>query len=133
MNGAVALYGLLKQASGLVALVADRIYPDILPQPVPNGTCITYQRLSGGSARGALSDPPLKDDTFQVSVWGKSRTDVLLAADEVRVALDRQRKVTVNGVQVDDCFYRGASDSFDAEARTYFTHLTFDIHYRDPK
>lgn len=131
MNGALAINGLLTQAPGLKALVAARIYPDVMPDS-PVLPAVTYQRLSGSSERGSTSDPPLKSATYQVSAWAKSRADALAIAAQVRVALDRKRKLTVAGVQVDDCFYQGDVDLFDFETRTYFTHLTFKIYYRDP-
>lgn len=131
MNGALAINGLLTQADGLKALVSGRIYTDVMPDS-PVLPAVTYQRLSGASERGSTSDPPLKSATYQVSTWAKSRVDALTVAAQVRVALDRKRKLTVAGVQVDDCFYMGDVDLFDFETRTYFTHLTFKIFYRDP-
>lgn len=131
MNGALAINGLLTQAAGLRALVSTRIYPDVMPDS-PTYPAVTYQRLSGSSALGSTSDPPLKTATYQVSAWAKSRADALAVSAQIRAALDRKRKLTVNGVQVDDCFYQGDVDLFDFETRTYFTHLTFKIHYRDP-
>lgn len=131
MNGALAINGLLMQATGLRALVSGRITPDVMPDS-PVLPAVTYQRLSGSSERGSTSDPPLKSATYQVSAWAKSRADALAVAAQIRVALDRKRKLAVVGVQVDDCFYQGDVDLFDFETRTYFTHLTFKIFYRDP-
>jgi hypothetical protein len=131
VNGSLAINGLLSQASGLKQLVAARIYPDVMPDG-PTYPSVTYQRLGGSSERGSTSDPPLKSAVFQVSAWAKSRVDARMVAAQIRVALDRQRKVTVAGVQVDDCFYQDDIDLFDFETRTYFAHLTFKIFYRDP-
>jgi hypothetical protein len=131
MNGALAVYGLLTQAAGLTALVGSRIYPDLMPDS-PTYPSVTYQRLSGSSERGSTSDPPLKSATYQVSAWSRSRSEALAVAAQIRVAMDRKRKLTVSGVQVDDCFYQGDVDLVDFETRTYFTHLTFKIYYRDP-
>jgi hypothetical protein len=131
VNGALAINGLLNQAAGLAALVADRIYPDVMLES-PVFPSVTYQRMDGSSERGALSDPPLKSAVFQVSAWAKSRAEARAIAAQIRVALSRKRKVTVSGVQVDDCFDQGDIDDFDPDTRIFFTHLTFKIHYRDP-
>jgi hypothetical protein len=132
VNGVIAINGLLNQAAGLTALVDDRIYPDVMPDS-PTFPSVTYQRLSGASERGSLSDPPLKSAVFQISAWAKNRPAARAIAAQIRVALDRQRKVTVAGVQVDDCFYQDDIDLFDFDTRTFFTHLTFKIFYRDPQ
>lgn len=131
MNGAIAIHGLLTASTGLAALVAARIYPDVMPD-TPTYPSVTYQRMSGSSEQGALSDPPLKSAIYQVSVWAKSRADSRLASAQIRIALDRQRQVTVGGVLVNDCFYQDDIDLFDFDTRTYFTHTTFKIFYRDP-
>lgn len=130
MNGHLAIHARLTGAAGLAALVKDRIYPDVMPDS-PAYPAVTYQQLGGDSARGALADPPLKKALFQVSVWAKSRLEAVTIAAQVRLALDRARKVQAGGVQVDDCFYEGAVDNFDAETRTYVTYTTFRLHYRE--
>lgn len=130
MNGHIAVDNLLKAAGGLVALVADRIYPDVMPD-APVFPSVTYQKLGGGSERGAQIDPALMNASFQISSWAKSRAQASRIAGEVRKAMDRKRKITVGGVAVDDCFYAGDVDMFDADTRTYFNHATFEIHYRD--
>lgn len=131
MNGHLVISGRLEAAQGLTALVADRIYPDVMPDK-PVYPSVTFQKVSGSSARGAVSDPPLKTATFQVTAWAKSRLDALAISAQLRLALDRMRQITVNGVAVDDCFYESDLDLFDFETRTYYTHNTFTLHYRDP-
>lgn len=130
MNGHIAVLGLLKASTGLAALVAARVTPDVMDEPA-TFPAVTYQKTGGGSARGALSDPPLMHASFQVSSWAKSRAQASSIAAQVRAAMDRRRKVTVAGVAVDDCFYEDDVDLYDSETRTYFNHMTFKIHYRD--
>jgi hypothetical protein len=130
MNGHVAVFGLLSRAAGLAALVGDRIYPDVMPDN-PAYPCVTYQKMGGSSARGAIGDPPLMRAEFQVSSWAKSRPSAAAIAGQVRAAMDRVRKTTVAGVAIDDCFYDGDDDLFDNDTRTYFNHMNFTLHYRD--
>jgi hypothetical protein len=131
MNGHLAIHARLTGAAGLTALVKDRIYPDVMPDS-PQLPAVTYQQTGGSSDRGAVADPPLKKGLFQVSAWAKSRADAAAIAAQVRLALDRARKVQAGGVQIDDCFYENSVDSFDPDTRSYVTHTDFRLHYRDP-
>lgn len=131
MNGALAVVGLLLARSELAALVGTRIDPDVMADS-PTYPAVTFQRMSGSSERGALSDPPLKSAVYQVSAWAKNREDARAVSKQIRLAMDRKRQVTVNGVLVNDCFYQDDIDLYDFDTRTYFTHTTFKIFYRDP-
>lgn len=131
MNGHLALAARLNGTAGLTALVANRIYPDVMPDS-PVYPAVTYQKISGASARGSTTDPPLKSAVFQVSAWSRTRLEARAVAAQVRNALDRMRKVTVGGVAVDDCFYESDVDLFDPDTRTYFVHASYKLHYRDP-
>lgn len=131
MNGVLVISGRLTATAALTALVSTRIYPDVMPDS-PTFPSVTYHRLSGKSEKGAISDPPLKSAVFQVSAWAKTRLASRQIAAQVRIALDRLRKVMVAGVAVDDCFYEDDVDGFDAVTKTYFTHTTFQLYYRDP-
>lgn len=130
MNGHIIVDGLLKAATGLTALVAGQIYPDVMPD-APIYPSVTYQKIGGGSARGAVGDPPLMHATFQVSSWAKSRAAASKIAAQARKAMDRKRKITVSGVALDDCFYESDNDDYDGDAKVYFNHMTFTLHYRD--
>ncbi len=131
MNGHIVVAGLLKRATGLAALVAARISPDVMPDS-PTYPAVTYQKTGGSSARGAVADPPLMTAIFQISSWAKTRGEAAAIVQQVRVAMDRQRKQTVNGVYVDDTFYEDDVDLYDPTTKVYFNHCTFRIHYRDP-
>jgi hypothetical protein len=130
MNGHLAIHARLTGAADLAALVKNRIFPDVMPEP-PVYPSVTYQQLSGDGARGALVNPPLKKAIFQVSVWAKSRLEAASIAAQVRAALDRARKVTAGGVQIDDCFAESPLDMFDPDSKTYVTHTSFRLHYRE--
>ncbi|MES2126652.1 MAG: DUF3168 domain-containing protein [Pseudomonadota bacterium] len=131
MNGHLVVGGLLSAASGLTDLVADRIYPDVMPDS-PTYPAVTYQKIGGSSDRGAVSNPGLVMATFQVSSWAKSRPAAAKIARKIRSAIDRKRKITVSEVAVDDCFYESDVDHYDPATKIFFNHSTFRIHYRDP-
>lgn len=130
MNGHIVIEALLRAATGLTALVADRIYPAAMPD-APTYPSVTYQKVGGSSERGAVSDPSLLTATFQVSTWAKSQAQASNIATQVRAAIDRKRKITVGGVALDDAFYNGDLDNYDGDVRVYFIHTTFTIYYRD--
>lgn len=136
MSAPFAILALLRAADGLVALVGDRIYPDVMSDP-PVYPSVTFQKVGGAGARGAVKNPGLMRAAVQVSTWAESRLEATRIAAQVRRALDRKRKVTAGGVPVDDCFYEDDIDLSDPDAGqpgvgVWFNHMTFTIHYREP-
>jgi len=131
MSVHIAVLTLLQGSADLVALVADRITPDVMADP-PVYPAVTFQKVGGGGARGAVANPGLMRASFQVSTWATSRIEAAQIAAMVRKALDRQRKVTVGGVRIDDCFYESDLDLSDPDDQVYFNHMSFRIHYREP-
>jgi hypothetical protein len=130
MSAHSAILGLLQASGNLVALVGDRIYPDVLDDP-PVYPSVTFQKLGGASARGAIASTGLMRATMQISTWARSRTEVTQIAAAIRKALDRRRQVTVAGVRVDDCFYESDLDLVDPDDGICFNHMSFRIHYRE--
>jgi hypothetical protein len=130
MSAHSAILGLLQASSGLVALVGDRIYPDVMDDP-PVYPSVTFQKTGGAGARGAVANPGLMRATFQVSTWAKSRDEAVQIARQVRFALDRKRKVTVSGIAVDDVFYESDLDDVDTDDDVHYNHMDFRIHYRE--
>lgn len=131
MSAHAAILGLLQAAPGLVALVDQRIFPDQMDDP-PIYPSVTFQKMGGAGARGAVRNPGLARASFQVSTWAESRDETVRIAAQVRKALDRQRKITVAGVQVDDCFYVSDLDLKDPDVDVFYNHMSFTIHYREP-
>jgi hypothetical protein len=131
MSAHAAILGLLQASSDLVALIGDRIYPDVLDDP-PVYPAVTFQKLGGAGARGAVRNPGLMRASFQVSSWAQSRAEAALIATQVRKAMDRKRKITVAGVPIDDCFYESDVDLDDDEVGVWFNHMSFTIHFREP-
>lgn len=130
MSAHDALLALLQASSGLAALVGDRIYPDQMDDP-PVYPSVTFQKMGGAGARGAVKNPGLQRASMQVSTWSQSRAEAVLIAAEVRRALDRKRKIVVAGVRVDDCFYVSDIDLVDPDTGICYNHMDFRIHYRE--
>jgi hypothetical protein len=125
-----AILALLQASPDLVALVGARIFPDQMDDP-PVYPSVTFQKMGGGGARGAVSSPGLMRATFQVSTWAESRLEAAQIAATVRRALDRKRKITAAGVPIDDCFYGSDLDLVDPDTGVCFNHMSFTIHYRE--
>lgn len=130
MSAHDVVLALLQAADGLTALVGDRIFPDQMDDP-PVYPSVTFQKIGGAGARGAVKNPGLQRASMQVSTWAKSRAEAVRIAAEVRRALDRKRKITVADVRVDDCFYVSDIDLVDPDTDVCFNHMDFRIHYRE--
>ncbi|MFN7881729.1 MAG: DUF3168 domain-containing protein [bacterium] len=91
----------LGAASGVTALVGDRVYPGALPQDAVL-PAIVFKRISSRRLKGAHSNPGIVYATLQVICVGAKdapQDDVLALAEQVRLALDRYGNI-VNGVLV---------------------------------
>ena len=130
MSAHAVVLALLQAAGGLTTLVDDRIFPDQMDDP-PVYPSVTFQKMGGAGARGAVKNPGLQRASMQVSTWAESRDEVVRIAAEVRRALDRKRKIIVAGVRVDDCFYVSDIDLVDPDTGVCFNHMDFQIHYRE--
>ena len=130
MSAHVAIKAMLG-VPAVTALVGQRIYFDVMPDN-PTHPTVTIQKLGGASARGSVKNPGLESAQMQVSVWARSRADTVVIVKLVRAAIDRVRQVLLDGVWVSDCFYESDVDLYDSETKTFFNHMTFHIHYRDP-
>lgn len=82
----------------LAALVADRVYPLMLPQDVA-WPAITYQRISGVSDHHLGGPSGLTETRLQVDVWSQVRDGVDAHLEARRVAL--QVKAALDGFRGD--------------------------------
>jgi hypothetical protein len=131
VSGHFAIQARLTGAASLVALVGNRIYPDMMPEP-PIYPAVTYQQTDGDGARSAVADRAMQKGIFEVTVWAKSRPETIAIAAQVKLALNRARKVIAGGIQIDDCFAEGDSDMRDPGTKIYSRHTTYRLHYREP-
>jgi Protein of unknown function (DUF3168) len=125
-----ALEARLTGFAGLVALVADRIYPVRLPQN-PVYPAITYQRVSGVREHTMGSDPGIAAPRFQVSVWGTSVQDTIDVSAQVQAALSRFSGV-VSGVTIQDIFLENELDvGYEATVQVYHRANDFIVWHRE--
>ena len=73
----VALVKYLEANPGLTALLAERIYPEPLPQPVGGVTlpAITYTRVSGIPRVAHDGDAGLFSPLYQLKVWSSTKSE----------------------------------------------------------
>jgi len=100
-----------------VPLVANRIYPLLLPQS-PTFPAVVYLRVSGLRVQSHDGDSALQHPRFQFSCWAETYTEALAVAEQVRTAL---QGATTAGVGI----YETAHDFYDAETGWY--HIPVDI------
>lgn len=129
MNAHLVMEGRLSTFAGLTALVKDRIYTDVMPEGV-SYPAITYQQMGSKNAVGATRNPGLNRVNFQVSVFARSRAESRKVFDQVKLALDRMRKITINGVAVDDCFIENDLDLYDFTTRAFYVVGDVRLHCR---
>jgi hypothetical protein len=134
LSAHAVVLALLQARPDLVALVGQRITPDQLDDP-PVYPAVTFQKIDGGGARGALTNPGLMWAMFQVTSWASPAAGGRVVAEQmaaaVRKAIDRKRKTTIAGMRVDDCFYQSDLDADDPDTGVCCNHAVFKIHYRD--
>jgi hypothetical protein len=94
----LAVYTLLKDAAGVAALVAGRVYPLQAPQ---NATApfIVYQRISSRRVRSVDGPSGLAQPRIQVDAYAATYAGAKALASAIRTALDGYRG-TVAGVRV---------------------------------
>jgi hypothetical protein len=95
-----AIVALLKANEALASLVADRIYPNFVPQSAAM-PAITYQMISGTTDYDADSYDALNHPRMQIVCWGSTYN----SASIVKRAL----KAIING-------YKGTVDSITIQA-----------------
>lgn len=119
-----ALYTILKDDSGVSALVGTRIDPVVLPQQ-PTYPAITYRR-SGVSQIIATQGGRQEIPAFEVSAYDETYSGVKALADAVRTAM-RGDKGFVDGFTVQDIEYQNEFDGFDNDLQVYSVTFTYEI------
>lgn len=130
MSAHAAVYARLSATAAVTALVAGRVFPDVLPDN-PVYPAVTFEQTAGSSERGAQTDPLLLMARMQITAWAKSRVQARALADQLRRTLDRMRLATVGGAFVNDCFFEGEVDLYDPAVKVYYTALDFRLHFKD--
>lgn len=106
-----ALYTLLSGAAGVTALVATRIYPDVLPEDCAY-PAVVFARTGTETYVGIGNQVFGADVQLSIGCWGKTRTSVDAVAAAVEAALSGT------------AFLRtGRESAFDAETGLYAAQL----------
>jgi hypothetical protein len=123
-----ALFSYLSGHAGLTALVANRIYPLVMPQ----GTtlpAVTFSKVSGPRVHAMQQDAGLAYPRFQVSCWGATYKQAKEVAGQVRAAL-QDFKGTMGGpggVVVSGVFIQDENDLYEPNTQIYHVALDFVI------
>jgi hypothetical protein len=127
-----ALYSYLSTYSGLVSLIAKKIYPIIAPE----GTVVpyvTYTRISGQRYHAFRSDSGMTNPIFQFSCFGTSYGNAKAIAAQLRAALQNYSNTMggVGGVSVQSVLLMDENDLYDEEAKEYYTTIDFQFFFNE--
>lgn len=113
-----AIFNLLSANAGVSALVASRIYPEILPQP-PTYPALTYRRMSfesvevlDGTAAG------LDHPRIEVNSWATTYAGALTLNAAVRTALRRVTDLTQDP-DILDAILENEFDMYEDDVKVY--------------
>jgi hypothetical protein len=130
MSGHDAMLGLLMGSVDLLVAVGERITPDRMDDP-PIYPAVTFQKMGGRGARGAVKNPGLMRASFQVSTWAESRSEVVSIAKLIKKALDRKKNLGFGDVVIKGCFYESDLDTEDPDTGVCVNHMSFTLHYQE--
>jgi len=114
MSAESQLYAALSGRAGLAALIADRIYPDAIPEkkPLP---AIVYIRASTSPTFTIGGVLICEDVRFSVTAWAATREAANAVADQVAAALMQSGNPPVD-----------RSSGFDGETGLYAANIDVD-------
>ena len=118
----------LTAATGLAALVDDRVYPVALPQYVTL-PAVTYEALHRDWTHAFGDDSGNIHSFVRVTYWDDGFSDALDGAAEVRTALSRYSVST--GTVVEDCFLDNETHLFDEDREAYALAQDFMVHHQE--
>lgn len=124
-----AIYSRLSTTGPLVALIADRIYPDVLPQN-PVLPAVVSRQIDSVPEHAMGVDPGNTASRFQVSAWARTPKAAHEVIAEVVTSLRRWSPGTVNGVFIEDVFWANQVDDYDQEIRLPRSLADFIIYLR---
>jgi hypothetical protein len=120
MSIAETIYSVLSANTGLAALVGTRIYPVSAPQSVVF-PYIVYSRISNvpDMVRGEAA--PIRNHTYQVSIFAKSFSETESIGTEVFGSLDYYREGTLW------MYYDNDVDLYEEDIRVYQRAIDFIV------
>ena len=129
-----ALRGALIADAGVVALVAARVYPVVLPQ-APVYPALTFQTISGESHYGLGGASGLASPRVQIDCYAETFDAVMALRSAVIACLSGYRG-TIAGVAVQGMFRVAEADGFESDltqtgARIWRKTLDFNIWFEE--
>jgi len=129
------IYTRLTTFAGLMALISDRVYPNLLPQE-PTYPAISYRRVTADRPHAMGVDAGVVFARFQFDVWdeddeaGDAGYDSAKAvAEQVRLALQRWR--TTADTIVQDTLFLTEQDLYEDELKVHHIAMDFQIIYEE--
>lgn len=132
-----AIYKYLTGLSGLSALVADRVYPDTLPQN-PEYPAVTFRQISEDEVEPfVMPSTTMICAVYQMDCWGATRAGADAVAKQVRAAWKNYSGVMggVGGVTVNAVRKISRLDNYytDTDGRpiAYAVSMDFEIWHQE--
>ena len=125
MSAQKAVYARLLAFGGLTALVADRIYPQVMAQGVAY-PAVSFLGVSELRERAFGATPGLVRARVQVDAWGSSNSSSAAVAAQILAAL-KDFKGTSNGVVVQWIFHEGTTDLFEDDIPVFRVSQDFEV------
>jgi hypothetical protein len=119
-----AVQNKLLATSALTALVSTRIYYAVKPQ-TPTYPCISFFKVSNFRHH----DIDVASPRFQFDVWSLSYIQAVQVANEIRLALQRERAV-MSTIEVIQGVYLNEIDLYEPDTKLHHIALDMKILYR---
>ncbi|HBV97778.1 MAG: hypothetical protein JL50_02945 [Peptococcaceae bacterium BICA1-7] len=116
------LYGYLSGYAGLIALVADRIYPLVAPQDVEKPYCV-YMQVSNTRIHSHSGYSGLQRPRMQVSGIAETYPEAKAVADQVTAALE----AWPGADNVKAAFFQNETDLYEEETGLFIVSVDFFI------
>jgi len=118
------IYGKLSQESTVVAIVGQKIYPDLTPQDVQYPFCV-YTIVNSTPVDFKDGQSNLEEVQFQIDCYTQSYDTTQELANNVRNSLDRFTG-TVNGIDVQTIKYMSSdSQVYNPTLNVYWMSVDF--------
>jgi len=118
------IYGKLSQESTVVAIVGQKIYPDLTPQDVKYPFCV-YTIVNSTPVDFKDGQSNLEEVQFQIDCYTQSYDTTQELANNVRNSLDRFTG-TVNGIDVQTIKYMSSdSEVYNPTLNVYWMSVDF--------
>ena len=118
------IYGKLSQESTVVAIVGQKIYPDLTPQDVQYPFCV-YTIVNSTPVDFKDGQSNLEEVQFQIDCYTQSYDTTQELANNVRNSLDRFTG-TVNGIDVQTIKYMSSdSEVYNPTLNVYWMSVDF--------